>query len=1061
MENIKKTNTPVIEISVTNLTVTDLNEMVSDSLHMKPLDTLSLSELVIEKTKGNPFFSREFLVTLYKQELLKFDYQNANWNWDVTNIAQQNFSDNVVEFMLSNLMVYKSETQTVLRYCACLGNQFYLEDLVGVYGKSKEETKSDLLEPLQEGWIFRKSEETFKFLHDRLQQAAYDSMPEIERIKTHHKLGNSLLSTMNRSKDDSLLFDVVAHLNKCHNIIDHDTEAKQLIQLNITATRKALESSASEPAVYFSNCAQQLTNLIGESKCSYELLYSTKHAVVRANMFARKFEETVEIARELMKLSQNHLHKLKATLLLIQCFNSLSQYDNCYAEMEQVLKDNLELTKGLAIDSEEAIGGWIQQNIPGAIGKLHQNINNLKDLPLRSDESIMLEFSGVLVSGLPSFFLCPSSSRTLFAAVCILLAHIFFDEGICYNTVGCLGPFSMIYTSITSDWKTGYKLSAAAVDLAKDVIKSERLLCQATFFYALFVPTHGTLADQSDIYRKGFLLGVRSGEDIWGAYCCMWYLGTTISYGARLPEAMSVFNATNDYVKKLNSQINSTFITQHHWVLQALTGDMQEYVLEGRIALPVDVALNYPFVRCNTLMARALFNYYCGENTIALSDLRKCDAYLEDLSIFFFYHYHFILKSIVVAEELSKKDLATDDKELLMKDLTDLKDKLVQFNSLFDVYTLAATSLVETEWTIHNADSCKAVIQSYRKTIQLANKYDDHFIAAVATTRLANYLEANDLGEVIVSSYVLEAIKLWDSLGATVKVAQVTKKYAQLLTTVSINTSITNGVTAKAETTMSGGSGSHTMNIPSASAESKTAMKMAAIYSNSDDDKLELSKLFMHMLQIINENSGADRSCLIYKNENTSSSNSSEYQFLAQISVEQSSVEMIEKDINDSHDSLCIQIVNRVMNSRKVVLLSDASTHTDYQSLPYISKHQIKSIMCKPIIYNMEVVGVFYLENSKLVGVFTEQRALILKTIVDVSIQNTQVFTTLNAAYARFLPKPFLQQLNKKSATQVTAGDAVEKKMCVMFSGTYQCCFILYFLTLSQILETLLLLQNK
>ncbi|KAL0484122.1 cya [Acrasis kona] len=135
---------------------------------------------------------------------------------------------------------------------------------------------------------------------------------------------------------------------------------------------------------------------------------------------------------------------------------------------------------------------------------------------------------------------------------------------------------------------------------------------------------------------------------------------------------------------------------------------------------------------------------------------------------------------------------------------------------------------------------------------------------------------------------------------------------------------------------------------------------------------------------------------------------------------------------------MCTSIINRVLRTKRSVIVDHANAQNDYQSVPYIKKNAIKSIMCCPIMITQEekshVMGVVYLENNKVQGIFTEHRNVILKTIIDSSIENAQIFTSLNSAYARFLPRKFLSLLGKTSVTNVSAGDAVERTMSVLFS---------------------------
>jgi GAF domain-containing protein len=178
------------------------------------------------------------------------------------------------------------------------------------------------------------------------------------------------------------------------------------------------------------------------------------------------------------------------------------------------------------------------------------------------------------------------------------------------------------------------------------------------------------------------------------------------------------------------------------------------------------------------------------------------------------------------------------------------------------------------------------------------------------------------------------------------------------------------------------------------------------------------------------KNTGAERVCLILQEKGKKT-----FQFLAETSTLRGSVLVhINEPLTQCDDLLIVKVVNRAIRSRKAVMIDNACANSDLASTKYVSNYGIKSVMCTPIIHEMKVTGVLYLENNKMNSVFTEHRSVLLSTIIEVSIDNAELFTTLNSSFARFLPKPFLEQLKKKSVTEVMAGDAVEKNMTVLFS---------------------------
>ncbi|WP_422614622.1 ATP-binding protein, partial [Aetokthonos hydrillicola] len=189
------------------------------------------------------------------------------------------------------------ETQEVLKLAACIGNQFDLKTLVTVSGKSSIDTATDLWRALQEGLILPISETykffqsneldnidssgeiavPYKFLHDRVQQAAYSLIPEEQKQTTHFQIGQLLLKETSLAERQEKLFEIVAQLNIGKGLISEQQERDTLAQLNWEAGEKAKAATAYTTALDFFSVGIDLLSVTGWER-QYELslaLYSS------------------------------------------------------------------------------------------------------------------------------------------------------------------------------------------------------------------------------------------------------------------------------------------------------------------------------------------------------------------------------------------------------------------------------------------------------------------------------------------------------------------------------------------------------------------------------------------------------------------------------------------------------------------------------------------------------------------------------------------------------------------------------------------------------------------
>src|ERR671932_1033373 len=111
VDEIVKSGAVVNTITLQPLSLADLNQLVADTLICDLSLARPLTELVYQKTKGNPFFSTQFLKALYEDGQIIFDPpvsplskggSQGGWQCDIAQARLTHASD-VVEFMAVQL----------------------------------------------------------------------------------------------------------------------------------------------------------------------------------------------------------------------------------------------------------------------------------------------------------------------------------------------------------------------------------------------------------------------------------------------------------------------------------------------------------------------------------------------------------------------------------------------------------------------------------------------------------------------------------------------------------------------------------------------------------------------------------------------------------------------------------------------------------------------------------------------------------------------------------------------------------------------------------------------
>jgi predicted ATPase/signal transduction histidine kinase/tRNA A-37 threonylcarbamoyl transferase component Bud32 len=225
----------------------DVDELVADAVHASTSEAAPLARLVREKTGGNPFFVIQFLTTLHRKGMIAFDHGAGRWRWDLARIRAQGYTDNVAELMLAKLSELPAATRAALELAACLGASMD-EDTIGlVFGRDPHRA----LRAAVEEDLLLQLDGTYRFSHDRVQEAAYALIPAGDRARVHLRVGRRLWHRTAPVENDDRIFDVVDQLNQGAALITSRGERERVAALNLMAGRRAQRSTAYASALRY------------------------------------------------------------------------------------------------------------------------------------------------------------------------------------------------------------------------------------------------------------------------------------------------------------------------------------------------------------------------------------------------------------------------------------------------------------------------------------------------------------------------------------------------------------------------------------------------------------------------------------------------------------------------------------------------------------------------------------------------------------------------------------------------------------------------------------------
>ncbi|HVC60954.1 MAG TPA: AAA family ATPase [Acetobacteraceae bacterium] len=250
LDRVRATGSAVQEVLLGPLSENDMRRMVSETAGCEEATAEPLARLMHGKTDGNPFFAIHFLTLLWKEGLFAFDAVQGAWQWDIDAIRAEGFTDNVVELMAGKLTRLPAATQDALKRLACLGSAGTTATLSMVCGKPAEAIHAALWPAVQDGLLLR-SDSLYRFIHDRVQEAAHALIPRGERAAEYLRIGRLLAAHAPAAEIEAGVFDIVHQLNRGAALLTAPEERRRVAELNLMAGNRARRSAAYASALAY------------------------------------------------------------------------------------------------------------------------------------------------------------------------------------------------------------------------------------------------------------------------------------------------------------------------------------------------------------------------------------------------------------------------------------------------------------------------------------------------------------------------------------------------------------------------------------------------------------------------------------------------------------------------------------------------------------------------------------------------------------------------------------------------------------------------------------------
>ncbi|MGY8663377.1 AAA family ATPase [Bradyrhizobium sp. UFLA05-109] len=959
LDAIKGAGGIVSEITLGPLASEHLRQLIADALRCEPERSAPLADMVHDKTDGNPFFAIQFIASLADERLLTFDHDAARWSWDLDRIRAKRYTDNVVDLMVDKLTRLPVETQQALQLLACVGSSAEFDLLEMLSRQSTEEMHDRLWEAARAGFVFR-TEQSYRFLHDRVQEAAYMLIPENLRPETHLRIGWLLAAHTPPEEREKAIFEIVNQLNRGAALIASLNEREQLAELNLLAGQRAKSSTAHASALKY--CTAGLMLLTDDRwERRRELVFALELLRAECEFLTGELTAANKRLAMLSIRAASAMERAIVACLRIDVHTTLDRNSDAVAV-------GLEYFRHLGIEwsahptQEEARSEY--DRMQSQLGE--RAIEDLIELPLVSDPASLATFDLLLRLGLPARV----TDVNLYSLTACRGVNLSLERGNCDASCAFYSRLGVIAGPCFGDYQAGYRFARLGYELTER--RGLRRFEAKT--YQLFgdvLPWTKHVKTGRDLLRRAVVSSNQSGDLTNAVVSCSHLITNMLAAGDPLIEVEREAERSLAFAQKAGFGFIADVIATQLALVRMLRGLTRTFgSLDGDEFDEIDVAHrlstnpNLVVAECWYWIRKLQACFIAGDYAAAVEASSEAQRVVWTARSFFEdaeFHFYAALSRAVFCD-----DAPADQRQNHVDALADHHRELCVWEAncpenFENRAALVGAEIARVEGRVLDAE------RLYEQAIRSAQ--DNGFVhnEAIASELAARFYAARGF-ETISRAYLREARSCYLRWGAAGKVRNLDQLHPRLT------------LDERASTPMG------TIEAPVEHLDLATVIKVSQAISGA----FVLEKLLETLMRTAIEQSGAVRGLLILSHADE-----------PRIAAEATTGETIVVELRDealTAISLPESVVHYVLRVRESIIIDDAAANTPFADDPYIRQRHTRSVLCMPLLNRGQLIGVLYLENNLTPHIFAPARITVLKLLAAqaaISLENTRLYCDL------------------------------------------------------------------
>jgi predicted ATPase/signal transduction histidine kinase/DNA-binding response OmpR family regulator len=965
----------------------DLTELVEDTLFMSHQDCQDLSAIIMNKTHGNPFFSVQLLQAFYKQGYIWFDSLAQSWKFSADKMQQSDITENVVDLMIDRIDSLPRETITILGAAACVGDQFNLDLLATISGKSPEHLNELLVGALKDGILVSLDQQYkflgavppkaiwYRFLHDRVQQAAYSFCDAQARAKYHYTIGHWFWRQYRETNDQNLLFQITSHMDLASGLVAARHEQNQLAEMFLLAAKQARKSAAYNAAIDSLNKCLSYAG-INYWEEQYKLSLEAHQEKVEVFYTLGQYEQMSDCIDQIIEHSSSIQDQLPIYYTEPLAYIAQSQ-------PEEAIKSGLKglALLGLTFPRHKTIPHilWALINTR-RLWRKNRIIQLLDGKPL-NDPTELAKMK--IMSTIKSACYFADSEQLLFntcqqVRISIQKGHTGISA-IAYCTYG------LVLCGILYDIEAGSEFGRLSLGLV-DKLNAQDCVVEVGYIYHNFIAHYRHhLSYSFDELQKVYQHGIETGNLEFAANSLMTRSYFAFFTGMELQQVDRMMSEYTQIITYRLKQGSTADFFSIMWQTVAnlrgessnpteLTGDHMDEAIDlqtfDKKGLKTALLIAH--------MMKAHLNYLFGNIDGACREIKIARKYQD----FMLSHPNFIfMKFNLCMIELARYE-----------NVSFWQKRKIIFTVCSNLYLFKKWSIACPENYLHHYLLIRGELNRVKGNFDLSLELLQQ---AAHQAQKNGYLQfealANELlakmwrqrgNEKVAEVFLREAVHYYNLWGARAKVDEIKAHFPNIAAMMDDHLPREKNI---AESIQGSLSPERTISF-SDNLDIESVVKAIQAISS----QMDLDSLLKEIMKITMEAAGVDHGLLVIQ-EN-------EELFLKIIGSTESGISSVNTHLEAESQIAPLSVLQLCLRTQKILNYDDAQS-SEYNYDPYIIKYQTKSFLCIPVVDQNMTVSVLYLENRLTPAIFDRSRVKLLSILASqaaVSIKNAELVANMN-----------------------------------------------------------------